>query len=81
MPKSESWSEPLVVKLIERHHGTEPEQILDHAEALLNESEQESASRRRGSHRLEFSAYAVVSSLPYAGRIYAEPSGQLVNGP
>src|SRR5919204_3110780 len=80
MPRADGWSEPLVVKLIERHHGKPPEDILEaHADRLLRESEQGDSLpvdvdliasvlgiRRR------------VASFDFAGRIYAEDSGQLV---
>ena len=79
MPRSNGWSEPLVLKLIERHHGKLPEDILEaHAERLLRESEQD---------RLPINVDLIVSVLgirrrvapfDFAGRIYAEESGQLV---
>jgi IrrE N-terminal-like domain len=79
MPRSRDWSEPLVRKLIQRHKGKPPEDILEaYAESLLKESEQD---------RLPIDVELVASVLGirrrvapfgFAGRIYAEPSGQLV---
>jgi hypothetical protein len=80
MPRANSWTEPLVLKLIDRHHGKRPEDILEaHAEQLLRESEQ--------GHSLPVDVDLIasvlgirrrVASLDFAGRIYAEPSGQLM---
>jgi len=78
MPTRE-WHEPLVRRLIEDHGGEDPERIIeDYANRLREESGQHSLpirphlvaschgiKRRRGTH-------------DFAGRIYAEPSGQLV---
>ena len=78
MPTRE-WREPLVRKLIDAHGGRDPEQIIEaYANRLREKSGQNSLpirphlvaschgiKRRRGAH-------------DFAGRIYAEPSGQLV---
>ena len=77
MPKS--WTEPLVQKLIRRHQGKAPETILaDYAESIRKEARQD---------RLPINVELIASVLgvkprradyDFAGRIYAEASGQLV---
>jgi hypothetical protein len=78
MPTRE-WHEPLVRRLIDAHGGEPPEQIIErYADNLRTQAGQDSLpirphviaschgiKRRRGVH-------------DFAGRIYAEPSGQLV---
>jgi hypothetical protein len=78
MPRQE-WHEPLVLRLIEAHGGQVPEQIIEtYADGLRDVADQHALPirpdliaschgirRRRGAH-------------DFAGRIYAEPSGQLV---
>jgi hypothetical protein len=73
------WREPLVRRLIDAYAGRQPEEIVEeYAERLREASDQEALpirpylvaschgiKQRRGSH-------------DFAGRIYAEPSGQLV---
>lgn len=79
MPTRSEWHEPLVRRLIQSHGGKAPERIIErYADDLRKEAGQDSLpirprliaschgiKRRRGAH-------------DFAGRIYAEPSGQLV---
>jgi hypothetical protein len=79
MPTRREWHEPLVLKLIRASGGSSPEQSIErYADRLRAEAGQLSLpidphiiaschgiKRRRGSYE-------------FAGRIYAEPSGQLV---
>lgn len=79
MPRSNGWSEPLVLKLIERHRGKRPEEILEgHAERLLRESEQESLPVDVDLIASVLGIRRRVAPFDFAGRIYAEESGQLV---
>lgn len=79
MARNRTWSEPLVVKLIERHKGKVPEKILEsHADRLLRESEQDALP-------VDVDLIASVLGIrrrrevfDFSGRIYAEPTGQLV---
>ncbi len=73
------WTEPLVLRLIERHGGRPPEAIL---EALA-----EKHLTAGGQHDLPVDVEGIASLLgirrrigdhPFAGRIYAEENGQLV---
>src|SRR4051794_1464647 len=76
---TDGWTEPLVLKLIERHRGRRADDILEaHAERLRRDGEQD---------RLPIDVELIASvlgikprraSYDFAGRIYAEPSGQLV---
>lgn len=79
MPKSKDWTEPLVRKLIQRHKGKSPEGVLEaYAESLLRESEQD---KLPVDVELVASVLGIrrrVATYGFAGRIYAEPSGQLV---
>src|SRR5690349_876943 len=73
------WSEPLVLKLIERHRGRTPEEIIErHAERVRREAEQ-------GSLPIDVELVASVQGVKprraaydFAGRIYADLDGQLV---
>jgi Zn-dependent peptidase ImmA (M78 family) len=79
MATRRSWHEPLVLRLIEAHGGDPPERIVErYADELRRAAQQATLpirphviaschgiKRRRGNHS-------------FAGRIYAEPSGQLV---
>jgi len=75
----EVWDEPLVRRLITRYKGKDPEQILEeYAETLLTEA---------GQSKLPVNVEGIASlqgirtrtrSYDFAGRIYAEESGQLV---
>ncbi|TMK99470.1 MAG: ImmA/IrrE family metallo-endopeptidase [Actinobacteria bacterium] len=77
--RSRPWSEPLVIKLIERHRGRAPEEIIErHAGALR---------RQAGQDRLPVDVELVASVQgvesrhaphDFAGRIYADLDGQLV---
>lgn len=75
----EGWDEPLVRRLIMKHKGKDPEQIIEeYAETLLAEA---------GQAKLPVNVEGIASlqgirtrtrSYDFAGRIYAEESGQLV---
>jgi IrrE N-terminal-like domain len=79
MPTKPEWREPLVRRLVEAHGGRAPEEIIEnYADSLRTQAGQDrlpihphliaschGIKRRRGAH-------------DFAGRIYAEPSGQLV---
>lgn len=79
MPTTREWHEPLVRRLVEAHGGLSPERIIEaYADDLRKQAGQtrlpvrpdliascHGIKRRRGPHE-------------FAGRIYAEPSGQLV---
>lgn len=78
-PKTRTWTEPLVTKVIKRHRGIDPEEILErHAEQLRHDAEQNAlpidvnliASVQGVRRRLE--------TWDFAGRIYADVDGQLV---
>ncbi len=78
MPGNE-WREPSVVRLIARHRGKAPVEIVEqYARELL---------REWGVNGLPVDVDALASALgirqrtapfPFAGRVYVEPSGQLV---
>ena len=78
-PKSRPWREPLVVKLIERQRGRDPEEILErHAERIRREAEQDQLP-------IDVDLIASVQGVKprraihdFAGRIYADINGQLV---
>jgi hypothetical protein len=77
--RSRPWSEPLVLKLIERHRGRALEEIIErHAERVRREAEQ-------GSLPVDVELVASVQGVKprraahdFAGRIYADVDGQLV---
>jgi hypothetical protein len=77
--RARAWSEPLVLKLIERNKGTTPEEIIEaHVRTLLQDGEQASLP-------IDVALIASLAGvkrrraqLPFSGRIYAEDSGQLV---
>lgn len=79
MPSSKDWSEPLVLKLIARHGGKRPEDILEaHAERLLRESEQDVLPVDVDLIASVLGIRRRVGQFGFSGRIYAEESGQLV---
>lgn len=80
MPKRNgTWSEPLVLKLIDRHRGKDPREILEaHAERLLRESEQDELPVDVDLIASVLGIRRRVAPFEFAGRIYAEESGQLV---
>lgn len=81
MPRSDDagWSEPLVLKLVERHRGKRPEDILEaHARCLLRESEQDTFPIDVDLIASVLGIRRRVAPFGFAGRIYAETSGQLV---
>lgn len=77
--RSRPWTEPLVLKLIDRHPGRPAEQIIErHADKLRREAEQ---------HELPIDVELIASvqgvkhrraAHDFAGRIYADLDGQLV---
>lgn len=79
MPRKTEWSEPLVRELIQANGGCSPEQIMeDYADKLR---------ARSGETTLPIRPHLIASVLgikrrraayDFAGRIFAEPSGQLV---
>src|SRR6478752_5155479 len=79
MPSNDKWSEPLVLRLIERHHGKSPETILEaHAERLLRDSEQTTLPIDVDLIASVLGIRQRLAPLASAGRIFAEASGQLV---
>lgn len=79
MAKGDIWTEPLVLKLIQRHKGKEPEEILEaHSQRLLRESDQDSLPVDVDLIASVLGIRRRVEPLGFAGRIYAEESGQLV---
>jgi Zn-dependent peptidase ImmA (M78 family) len=79
MSSNSQWTEPLVLRLIERHKGKSPNEIIEaEARKLLRESEQ---SELPIDIDLIASCLGIkrrIASYAFAGRIYAEESGQLV---
>lgn len=73
------WKDPLVKRLIRRHRGKAPEQIVrDHVAKYLAEAGQvEFPIDVEGIASLLGIKRRIVDG-PFAGRIFAEPSGQLV---
>jgi hypothetical protein len=79
MSATTSWSDPLVQRLVRRHRGKDPRQIVDaFAAQCLEEAKQTSLpidvtliASLRGIRRR-------VGDYPFAGRIFADENGQLV---
>jgi hypothetical protein len=79
MSATTEWSHPLVERLVRRHRGKDPRRIIeDFAAQCLDEAEQTSLpinveliASMRGIRRR-------VADHPFAGRIYADETGQLV---
>jgi uncharacterized protein DUF955 len=77
--RSRPWSDPLVLKLVERHRGRPAEEIVErHAERIRMEAEQDSLP-------VDVDLIASVQGVKprravydFAGRIYADLDGQLV---
>ncbi len=77
--RARAWSEPLVLKLIERNKGKAPEEIIEaHVRALLEDGEQTSLPIDVGLIASLVGVKRRRAPLPFSGRIYAEASGQLV---
>jgi hypothetical protein len=79
MAKRREWHEPLVRQLIDENEGAHPEEIIERYADELR--------RQAGQDRLPIRPYLIASchgikrrrgTYDFAGRIYAEPSGQLV---
>jgi Zn-dependent peptidase ImmA (M78 family) len=79
VPTRTEWREPLVRRLIDLHGGAAPEQIIeDYADELRRIAGQERLPIRP---QLIASCHGIKvcrAAHDFAGRIYAEPSGQLV---
>lgn len=79
MISTESWRDPLVQRLIRKNGGRPPEAAI---EKYVQECLQEAGQDQLPVHvELIASILGVrrrVAAYPFAGRIYAEPSGQLV---
>jgi hypothetical protein len=79
MPIRREWREPLVRRLINAHGGKQPDKIIEgYADTLRKEAGQDSLPIRP---QVIASCYGIrrrVGAHDFAGRIYAEPSGQLV---
>lgn len=79
MNPDRAWRDPLVKRLVRGHPGKTPEQVIEkYAEDRLREA---------GQTRLPVDVEGIASLLgirrrlgdhPFAGRVYVEPSGQLV---
>ena len=77
--RARASSEPLVLKLIERNKGKAPAEIIEaHVQALLQDSEQTSLPIDVGLIASLVGVERRRAPLPFSGRIYAEPTGQLV---
>jgi Zn-dependent peptidase ImmA (M78 family) len=76
---SSTWTEPTVLKLIRKHRGRHPEAIIEQyvAEQLDYGSQDRLPIDIDGLASL-LGIRQRMGSFPFAGRIYAEPSGQLV---
>ena len=79
MAKRREWQEPLVRQLIDENEGAHPEDIIERYADELR--------RQAGQDRLPVRPHLIASchgikrrqgTYDFAGRIYAEPSGQLV---
>jgi hypothetical protein len=74
-----TWTEPTVLGLLRKHRGRDPETVID------DYVEQQLVAGRQRKLPIDVDGVASllgikqrVDSFPFAGRIYAEPSGQLV---
>jgi len=77
--RTRSWTEPLVVKLIERHRGRAPEKIIErHADELRRDAEQNSLPIDVGLIATVEGVKRRHGTWDFAGRIYADGDGQLV---
>jgi Zn-dependent peptidase ImmA (M78 family) len=73
------WREPLVQWLIKQHAGRPPERIIeDYVNARLRESSQSQLPVKVELITSLLGIKRRVADYPFAGRIYAEESGQLV---
>jgi hypothetical protein len=79
MPKRTEWYEPLVLKLIATHPGQAPEQIIEgYADSLRIAAGQSSLPVHPHSVASYHGIKRRQAAYSFSGRIYAEPSGQLV---
>ncbi|MGH2853515.1 MAG: ImmA/IrrE family metallo-endopeptidase [Solirubrobacteraceae bacterium] len=79
MTSSSVWTERLVLRLIERHKGKAPTEIIEaEADRLLKESEQNELPIDVDLIASCLGIRRRIASFGFAGRIYAEESGQLV---
>jgi IrrE N-terminal-like domain len=79
MPRRAKWHEDLVLRLIEEHDGTAPEEII---EAFATERRVAAGETKLPVRPSLVASYHGIrlkrAKHNFAGRIYAEPSGQLV---
>jgi hypothetical protein len=79
MSSSKEWHDPLVRKLIKRHRGRDPELIVAAAaESMLVEAGQDAFPIDVEGIASLLGIKRRVGEYSFAGRIYAEPNGQLV---
>ena len=79
MKRRPSWHEPLVDRLIQAHGGTPPEEIIEaYAESLRRAAGQEKFPIRPDVIASYHGIRCRRAAHNFAGRIYAEPTGQLV---
>jgi hypothetical protein len=79
VPQKTDWREPLVRKLIEANGGLAPEQVIErYADSLRISAGQTSLPVRPHLIASVKGIKRRSASYDFAGRIYAEPSGQLV---
>jgi hypothetical protein len=79
MPTRGEWREPLVERLIEAHGGVSPEEIIErYADNLRRTAEQTTLPVRPEIIASVHGIKRYRAKHNFAGRIYAEPSGQLV---
>jgi IrrE N-terminal-like domain len=76
---SKTWSEPTVLALMRKHRGLDPEEIIErHAERCLREGKQDQLPIDVEGVASLHGIRSRLGDHPFAGRIYVEPSGQLV---
>jgi hypothetical protein len=74
-----TWREPTVLALIRKHQGQEPEEIIErYAARRLSEGHQDQLPVDVEGLASLLGIRRRVGDHPFAGRIYVEPSGQLV---
>lgn len=79
MPSSREWRDPLVRKLVQKHRGRDPESIVATiAESMLAEAGQDAFPIDVEGIASLLGIKRRIGEYSFAGRIYAEPNGQLV---
>jgi len=77
--RTRDWREPLVQRLIDAHSGQRPESIIEeHADKLRDASDQHALPVRPDLIASVHGIRRRTGPHDFAGRIYAEPNGQLV---